>query len=356
MKTVWVLGAGQLGAMLERAGNAIGVDTRSIAFDNDLSVLDSLSEDDVVTPEIEAWPETKITKRLSNHKGLINPDVFPLVADRLTQKKALDRFDVATADWLPVEENTTAVHLHKQLGDRVLLKKRKGGYDGRGQFWLLEENNTKIPEDFLGTSIAEQAINFSDEVSIVGCRDAKGKINFYPPALNLHVNGILKASVANVKLPERVIAQAEEMLEKVMSRTKYVGVMAMECFVVDYQLVVNELAPRVHNSGHWTQAGSSICQFESHIRAVAGLPIGNPTSKNFTVMFNLIGTDINPKWFDIKGAEITWYGKEVRPGRKLGHINICKPNANTLRQFADTMPEEDAKVIDWTIETIRRFL
>jgi len=175
-------------------------------------------------------------------------------------------------------------------------------------------------------------VPFSDEVSIIGCRDAKGNIRFYPPSLNLHVNGILKASIANTHLPERVITQAENKLSTVMNGLKYVGVMAMECFVVDYQLVVNELAPRVHNSGHWTQAGSSICQFESHIRAVTGLPIGKPAYNGPTLMLNLIGTELNPSWFEIEGAEITWYGKEVREGRKLGHINICSPSDETLQK------------------------
>jgi len=149
MKKVWILGAGQLGQMMERAGNAIGIDTRAIPFDADLSVLDDLSADDVVTPEIEAWPQTKITKRLSTHAGLNNPDVFPLVADRLTQKKALDRLDVPTADWLAVDEKTTVEHLHNQLGGRVLLKKRKGGYDGRGQFWLsVDDEGVEISRAF----------------------------------------------------------------------------------------------------------------------------------------------------------------------------------------------------------------
>jgi len=198
-------------------------------------------------------------------------------------------------------------------------------------------------------------VPFSDEVSIIACRDAKGNIRFYPPSLNLHVNGILKASIANIHLPDRVITQAEEMLSKVMNGLKYIGVMAMECFVVDYQLVVNELAPRVHNSGHWTQAGSSICQFESHIRAAAGLPIGKPSNKGPTVMFNLIGMELNPRWFEIKGAEVTWYGKEVRLGRKLGHVNICSPSENTLKKVYDILPIKDKKNVDWVIESTQRF-
>lgn len=349
MKKVWILGAGQLGAMLERAGRAIGVDTRAIGFDADLSVLDDLHIDDVVSPEIESWPATKITKRLSSHTGLQNEDVFPIIADRLTQKQSLDRLDVATADWLPVDEGTTAAALYKQLGSRILLKKRTGGYDGRGQFWLLEDEATEIPDEFIGTSIAEQAIGFSDEISIIGCRDAKGDLRFYPPALNLHNNGILKASVAGVNLPKENIKQAEAMLTKVMEGMDYVGVMAMECFLVDYQLVVNELAPRVHNSGHWTQAGSSVCQFESHVRAIAGLPIGKPQTKGATVMINIVGESFNPLWLDIPGAEVTWYGKEVRAGRKLGHINFCEPNAIAMQSLADTLPQDDKDAIKWAM-------
>ena len=353
MKKVWVLGAGQLGAMLRQAGNPIGLDVRPISAVQPKSDVAELASTDVVTPEIEAWDNTKTTEKLAQHANFINRDVFPVIADRLSQKRSLDDFGVATAKWLPVEANTTTATLHQTLGDTVLLKRRRGGYDGRGQHWLREKNDS-IPEDFLGQSIAEQAINFSAEVSIIGVRDRQGCMRFYPLSQNHHVNGILKATIGASKKYAHLQKTAEKMLNKVLNGFDYIGVMAMECFVIldhngQEQLLVNELAPRVHNSGHWTQAGSSISQFESHLRAVADLPLGQPTTKGLSVMINLVGMDYENAWLDVLGAEVYWYGKEVRAGRKLGHINFCQPKPESLNQLAALLPDADKAVIDWVL-------
>ena len=155
----------------------------------------------------------------------------------------------------------------------MLLKRRTGGYDGRGQHWLKQSQTTEIPADWRNEAIAEQAINFDEEVSLVGCRTADGQCHFYPLALNLHQDGILMASISPLARLDHLQQQAQAILAKIMAALEYVGVMAMECFRVGDRLLVNELAPRVHNSGHWTQAGCHISQFELHLRALARLPV-----------------------------------------------------------------------------------
>ncbi len=355
MSKVWVLGAGQLGAMMRHAAIPLNVEVVPVDFNQSQSV--ELAEDDVVTAEIELWPETKATTVLSSHPHFINREVFPRLADRFTQKQLLDELAIATAPWQLVDANTQAPELYQSLGDTVLLKRRTGGYDGRGQYWLKQSEGTVVPEGWHQEAIAEQKIPFDEEVSLVGARDKAGNLYFYPLALNLHVNGILMASIAPLQRLAGVQSEAEEMLGKLLTSLEYVGVMAMECFRVGDHLMVNELAPRVHNSGHWTQSGSSISQFESHIRAVAGLPMSKAVIKGQSVMINLIGVERNNNWLAVDGAELYWYGKEVRVGRKVGHINLTstepKQLNSSLTKLAADFPEPYPQVFDWVAENLR---
>lgn len=360
MSKVWVLGAGQLGAMLRHAGSPLGVDVRPIDASFDIAALAELSDNDVVTPEIESWVHSDTTNKLAEHQQFINREVFPVIADRLTQKQALDNIGVATAPWIPVTMAVSEAEIYTKFGgdsfdNKVLLKRRRGGYDGRGQHWL-KTPDAVIPDDFRGESIAEQAINFTDEISVIGVRSRSGETRFYPISHNHHVNGILKASIGGAKKFSHLQSDAEGMLAQVLEHFDYVGVMAMECFVVQddsgvQKLLVNELAPRVHNSGHWTQAGSSISQFESHIRAIIDLPLGMPSYYGTTVMINLVGTAYDKNWLTIEGARLYWYQKEVRAGRKLGHINLLNPVSESLAAIAETLPE-DAGVFAWLEEQL----
>lgn len=347
MSTLWVLGAGQLGAMLKQAGTPLGLDIRPVDIETD-EVL-PLAQDDIVTAEREEWPETAATKQLATHKNFVNLDTFPQLADRLTQKQWLDRLELATAPWFPVEEDTDADYAYQTLGERVLMKRRRGGYDGKGQYWLKQAENTAIPDDWKGLAIAEQAINFDEEVSLVGVRGKNGEKHFYPLTLNLHINGILYASISPLKRLDQYQSKAEAMLGKLMDALDYVGVMAMECFRVGDELLINELAPRVHNSGHWSQAGASTCQFENHVRAVTNLPLAPVQVKNQSMMVNLIGVDVNYQWLNIKALELYWYKKEVRPGRKVGHLNFCSADISVLKQGLTelTLPAPYPEALEW---------
>lgn len=355
-KPIWVLGAGQLGAMLQHAGMPLALDVRPVDI-NEVTAP-ALQPDDLVTAEREQWPDTLVTRTLAQHPHFINKQVFGRLADRKTQKELIDSLGLNTAPWRNVAGDISAAELHSQLGDRVLLKRRTGGYDGKGQHWLRTEDD-QVPGDWQGEAIAEQAIAFDEEVSLVGVRNRAGDCVFYPLTLNLHLNGILYASIAPLSRLQHLQPQAEAMLGKLLSALDYVGVMAMECFRLGDQLLINELAPRVHNSGHWTQAGASISQFEYHLRATADLAIPKASVIGHNVMINLIGTAYNKDWLELSSARSYWYGKDVRPGRKVGHINICNGDINaiitTLSNLKQMLPEPFyAEAIQWSIKALQQ--
>jgi len=355
-KPIWVLGAGQLGAMLKHAGMPLALDVRPVDI-NEISAP-ALQANDLVTAEREQWPDTLVTHTLAQHPHFINKQVFGRLADRKTQKELIDSLGLGTAPWRNVAGDITANELYDQLGDRVLLKRRTGGYDGKGQHWLRTQDD-QVPADWQGEAIAEQAIAFDEEVSLIGVRNRAGECVFYPLTLNLHLNGILYASVAPLTRLQHLQPQAETMLGKLLNELDYVGVMAMECFRIGDQLLINELAPRVHNSGHWTQAGASISQFEYHLRATADLAIPTATILGQNVMINLIGTTYNPNWLSLPSARTYWYGKEVRPGRKVGHINISSSTIddinNTLTQLKPMLPEAFySEAIAWSLKALKQ--
>jgi len=349
MSKVWVLGHGQLGAMLKHAAMPLSVDV--VPVDIESEQLPDLQSQDVVTAERELWPETPVTEALANHPNFINLHVFGRLADRYTQKQLLDELGLATAPWQLVDDSLTAEQVYSSIGERALMKRRTGGYDGRGQFWLKQSESTQIPDDWRNEAIVEQGINFDEEMAIVGVRDRDGNKIFYPLTLTLQLNGVLTASVAPLARLQKLQAKAESMLGKLLDELDYVGVMAMECFRVGDELIVNELAPRVHNTAHWTQAGASVSQFESHVRAVAGVPLAQPQVKGVNVMVNLLGTERDERWWAISGAEPYWYGKEVREGRKVGHITFTHSGDEKLVQGLDELkallPERYEEVIDW---------
>ena len=351
---IWILGAGQLGAMLQHAGMPLALDVRPVDINE--KTAPELQPNDLITAEREQWPDTLVTQTLAQHPHFINKKIFGCLADRKTQKELIDSLGLATAPWRNVVGDINANELCDQLGERVLLKRRTGGYDGKGQHWLRTEDD-EVPADWQGEAIAEQAINFDEEISLIGVRNRAGDCVFYPLTLNLHLNGILYASVAPLARLQHLQAQAETMLGKLLNALNYVGVMAMETFRVGEQLLINELAPRVHNSGHWTQAGASISQFEYHLRATADLAIPQPQIIGQNVMINLIGTDYNPEWLNLPAARTYWYGKEVRTGRKVGHINLVSNNITELREtltiLEDMLPKAFYnEAIDWSLKAL----
>ncbi|CAJ0993061.1 5-(carboxyamino)imidazole ribonucleotide synthase [Pantoea sp. Nvir] len=352
MKTVYVLGNGQLGRMLRQAGEPLGITVYPIGFDAKADTLPIAQS--VITAEIELWPETALTSELVQHSNFVNRDIFPYLADRLTQKQLLDRLQLATAPWQLLKDENEWPHIFSSLGNLVIIKPRTGGYDGRKQWRLSKDKTTLLPNKCYGEYIVEKIINFSAEISLIGARGYDGCTVFYPLTHNLHQEGILRTSVAFPQPDQMQQAQAERMLSTIMHELKYIGVMAMECFVTPNGLIINELAPRVHNSGHWTQNGASISQFDLHLRAVLGLPLSQPVILAPSVMLNLIGVSINNDWLKQPLVHLHWYDKEVRPNRKVGHFNLTDSDSKrltiALKELVTILPPEYSSSISWAID------
>ncbi|MFP1792533.1 5-(carboxyamino)imidazole ribonucleotide synthase [Lonsdalea quercina] len=354
MKPVCVLGNGQLGRMLRQAGEPLGIAVYPVGLDAEPESIPY--QHSVITAEIERWPETALTRQLAIQPAFINRDIFPRLADRYTQKQLLDELQLATSPWQLLSSPDTWPDIFSRLGALAIVKRRVGGYDGRGQWRMRPGDEATLPADCYGECIVEQGINFSGEVSLVGARNTLGDCVFYPLTHNLHQDGILRASVALPHPQPALQRQAEKMLSAILHHLGYVGVMAMECFIVGDQLLINELAPRVHNSGHWTQNGASISQFELHLRAILDLPMPAPVVSSPSVMVNLIGTDVNADWLTLPLTHLHWYEKEVRPGRKVGHLNLSDPDATLLREtlqaLAPMLPTEYQSGLTWAQQTL----
>ena len=353
---VYVLGNGQLGRMLRYAGAPLDIEVLPLAFDAPVFELPSNS---IITAEIERWTQTPLTQLLGNHSNFVNLNVFGTTADRFTQKSLLDKLQLPTAPWQLLSSKAQWDEVFSQVEEKVVVKRRTGGYDGRGQWIVTQENCAQITDDLFGEVIAEKFIPFDGEVSLVGARFKNGETRFYPVTHNLQQNGILRYSVYHPDFPQQAHfqAQAEQMLKQIMDELNYIGVMAMECFVVGDQLLINELAPRVHNSGHWTQLGCSISQFELHLRALLDLPTPKLEPIAPSVMVNLIGIEHNNAWLNVPFSQLHWYGKEVRAGRKVGHINLTHPS-NTqlialLEQLRPHLTEDFQSGLNWAIEKLK---
>ncbi|WP_435929392.1 5-(carboxyamino)imidazole ribonucleotide synthase [Dryocola sp. BD613] len=349
MKRVCVLGNGQLGRMLRQAGEPLGIAVYPVGLDAEPEAVPFAQS--VITAEIERWPETALTRELARHNAFVNRDVFPVIADRLTQKQLFDKLELATAPWQLLSSRDEWAGVFGNLGELAIVKRRVGGYDGRGQWRLRRDETDQLPDDCYGECIVEKGINFSGEVSLVGARGHDGATVFYPLTHNLHQDGILRASVAFPHANAGQQQQAEAMLSAIMQELKYVGVMAMECFITPAGLLINELAPRVHNSGHWTQNGASISQFELHLRAIVDLPLPQPVVNAPSVMINLIGTGLNYDWLKLPLVHLHWYDKEVREGRKVGHLNLNDSDKDrlsaSLEALVPLLPPEYASGIAW---------
>ena len=346
-----VAGNGQLGQMLQQAGAPLQLEVMPVEPNQDVEI--ELRDTDVITVEIEHWGDTVTGLQLKNHPNFRNADALHDVIDRQRQKSLLDRLEIPTAPWVVLDDEASIEARLETLGDAAVVKRRRGGYDGRGQ-WRWRKGGEIEATEWAGTCIAEAMIPFSHEVSVIGARNAAGEKVFYPLTRNWHENGILRASVANLPVPAEQQQCAEEWLGRIMDDKNYIGVMAMECFVVDGKLLVNELAPRVHNSGHWTQEGASISQFELHLRALAGLPLIKPEVANLSVMYNLLGREWQHNWMGVQGVYVHWYGKSLRPGRKVGHVNVLRPSADLLKQslseLAAQVEDPDKVVFDWVLD------
>ncbi|QYF95694.1 5-(carboxyamino)imidazole ribonucleotide synthase [Massilia sp. PAMC28688] len=346
-----VLGNGQLGAMMQQAGLRIGVEVQLL----DIDAGQLASPDMIVTAEREHWPQNAFTTSLAQAPGWLNAKAFHHLADRIRQKTFITELGLPTSPWRVFRTDMGQEGIHAQLGPDVFLKSPQGGYDGRGQLRLKQATPAALPfPAWADQSLAEQAIAFDTEVSIIGARGRDGQMVFYRLTENRHQDGVLAFSISRPGAFEALQAPAEDMLRTLMTALDYVGVMAVECFVVDGKLLINEIAPRVHNSGHWTQAAASISQFELHVRAVCGMPLPEPVQQGAAIMANLLGVAYDQAWLAHGAAQLHWYGKDYRPGRKMGHINLASPDVRQLAQWLGemTLPAELEASRSWAIQRL----
>lgn len=354
-KILGILGGGQLGRMSAMAAARLGVNTHiycpeagcpaslvtpyftQAAYEDFEALKRFAAQVDVISYEFENIP-LKSIEFLKTLKP-VYPDSKLLEAsqNRLKEKQFLNDIGIPTAPWAPCHK---AEDIAQTLADwgasECIIKTARFGYDGKGQ--IFHRLNDNIQENWASLNteeaVIEGVIDFDYEISIIVARDLAGQIAAYPAVQNEHKNHILSRTIAPADIPPAIQDQARDMAHRVAEAVDLVGVLTLELFVTkDGRLIANEIAPRTHNSGHWTIDACAVSQFENHVRCVTGLPVGHTTPHSAAEMINLVGpqdmADV-PKYMEMENAHLHLYGKrEAREGRKMGHVTILKPTKAT---------------------------
>lgn len=351
---VGVLGAGQLGRMLALAGRPLGVTFRffdpnpgsparevgdlTVADYGDLAALERFAVGlDVVTYEFESIPLAAVEAVAKVAPVFPSPQALKVAQDRVLEKRCFQHMAIRTAPSRDVASRGDLDRAAHEIGLPAVLKTRRFGYDGKGQVVIREESELAGAWETLGgvPLILEQFIEFDRELSIIAARSREGEIIFYPMVENEHERGILSSSVAPAEVSETKTRAARDYVRRLMSSFDYVGVLALEMFESGEKLIANEIAPRVHNSGHWTIEGAETSQFENHVRAVCGQELGGGAALGHSVMLNILGTIPDVARIEsIAGAHVHMYGKPAAPRRKLGHVTVVGTDAMEARERA----------------------
>ena len=357
--TIGILGGGQLGYMLALAGYPLGlrfrfldpspeapvgrIAQRATADYDDREALEKFSSGlELVTYEFENVP-VDAAKFLAERVPVYPPPVaLETAQDRLNEKLLFHKLGILTTEYVAVDAADHLPAAVKKLGLPAVLKTRRMGYDGKGQ-WILrtDEDVAKIEQALPKVPlILERLVSFTRELSVLAVRSTTGETAFYPLVENHHRSGILRLSLAPPPRAEATLQKAaEESARKVMEALQYVGVLAIEFFECDGRLLANEMAPRVHNSGHWTIEGAITSQFENHLRAVLGLPLGSTAAMGHSAMLNLIGeVPDSAEVLAVADAHMHLYGKSPRPGRKLGHVTVRAASPERLALRLSELP------------------
>lgn len=349
---IGVLGAGQLARMLALAGYPLGL--RFVFFDpatdacaaplgehicaayDDIAALERFAQRvDCVTFEFENVPPDTLAWLAGHLPVFPSPHTLATARDRMREKAFFNELGIPTPAFRAVNDLDGLRSAVAEVGLPAVLKTCTLGYDGKGQMVLRHDGDVELAWQRLGgvPLILEAFVPFEREVSIIAVRGRSGEVRFYPLTENTHRNGILHLSMCCPG--DALQAQAEDYARRLLEKLDYVGVLALELFQADGRLLANEFAPRVHNSGHWTIEGAVTSQFENHLRAVAGLPLGDASMRGCSAMLNLIGTMPDPaRILGMPRLHLHDYGKEPRDGRKLGHVTV----------IADSRPELQAEI------------
>ena len=370
-KRLGIIGGGQLGMMITEAAKNLSEYISEITvldptencpaaqagakqiigdFKDELAILKLADRSDIITYEIESG-NTDVLSRL---KARIepSPSTLSIIQDKLSQKTFLSENGLPVSQFYEITSLDDLREKIKDLGLPVLLKSRRDAYDGRGNFKITSSNEIeKAYQHFDGKSLmVEKFVNFKMEVSVIAARNTKGDITTYPLVENIHENNILKTTIAPARVSDDVISNAGEIAKKTMEVLNGAGVFGIEMFIdQDDKILINEIAPRVHNSGHHTLQSCKTSQFEQHLRAILGLELGSTDLIHRTIMCNILGPDgfegkYKPIVLEKDGAYLKMYGKDVsKPQRKLGHFNVVDLNdskdASELLKMADEIKD-----------------
>lgn len=345
--TIGIIGGGQLGRMLSVVASRLGFrchiyepgtnppagqvadQVTTAAYDDEAALRAFGQSVDIITYEFENIPTAALD--LLQDLAPIHPgrEALRVSQDRLTEKSFLQDLGLRTAAYADITDAASLEAALDTIGAPSILKTRRFGYDGKGQARIMSRDGAaQALADMQGApAILEGFVDFSHEVSVIAARSADGAVAAFDPGENVHSDGILRTTTVPARLTASQRTDAVLLAAKIANALNYVGVLGVELFVTSDGLIVNEIAPRVHNSGHWTQNGCTVDQFEQHIRAIAGWPLGDGQRYADVVMENLIGDDMDrvPALAKTPDCALHLYGKaETKPGRKMGHVNHIK--------------------------------
>ncbi|MTI12865.1 5-(carboxyamino)imidazole ribonucleotide synthase [Sansalvadorimonas verongulae] len=368
-----IIGCGQLSRMLALSGWNMGIDFSFLADKGEstacisglgdvviitegmsaLEMYQALGRPDAITIEREAV-DVALMKELKNFCPVFpDPDIVWKIQNRHREKTLVKESGLETSPWVRIQDEEPLAEAIEAIGGLpVVVKSTEDGYDGHNQWVIDSADHIAAFEDdrkliLKGESqhkhaqfewIVEKKIPFEREISVIGARNVDGSIVSYIPGENVHKGGILHSSIVPAPhLSDVIKTKAEHYISALLKKTGYVGVLAVECFVLGDELIVNELAPRVHNSGHWSMNGADTSQFENHVRAIANLPLGSTRHCGVAGMYNLLGKTLSdntaPPTALVKPEHfLHWYGKTSRPGRKIGHVNVRADSQEELAE------------------------
>ena len=374
-KILGIIGGGQLGMMITEAAKKmpehiskiivldptencpaaqVGAEQIVADFKDEDAIINLANKSDIITYEIESGDSDVLKSIEKNTEVNPSPETLKIIQDKFLQKSFLLENDIPVPEFIKIEKIDDIKEGLKNFGFPVLLKARRDAYDGRGNFKINSEDEIQKAFDYFQGQdlLLEKFIPFKMEVSVIASRNTKGQIKTYPLVENIHEENILRETIAPARVTEDVTQKAEQIAEKIMAVFKGAGTFGIEMFVTqDNNILINEIAPRVHNSGHHTLQSSETSQFEQHLRAILGLELGSTKLIHNTIMYNILGTKgFNGEYKSITLSEtnvyLKMYGKQIsKPLRKLGHFNLVAGNDETVEQLLEKLETLKEKVV-----------
>ena len=373
-KILGIIGGGQLGMMITEAAKKmpehiskiividpvencpaaqVGAEQILADFKDKNAIISLAGKSDIITYEIESGDSEVLKSVEKNTEINPSPETLSIIQDKFLQKSFLLKNNIPVPDFMEIKNIEEVQEGLKKFGYPALLKARRDAYDGRGNFKINSENEIQTAYDYFKGQklLLEKYVPFKMEVSVIASRNTKGQIKTYPLVENIHQENILRETIAPARVSEKITKNAENIANMTMDVLKGAGVFGIEMFVTqDDEIVINEIAPRVHNSGHHTLQSSKTSQFEQHLRAILGLDLGDTTLECPAVMYNILGSkSFEGKYIPIDLSEhnvfLKMYGKEIsKPSRKLGHINLVAKDNETIEQLLEKLDGLKEKV------------